>query len=72
LSIFDKEATYPALIVEDSGEVIYASVPMAHKHDLNTGQVYFVLFYNSAGQVKPGARLTVIIGDQKLEHVVAQ
>ena len=72
LSMFDDEKTEPQLIAESSGDAITAKVPMVHKHDLRTGEVYFVLFYNPQGLVKPGTALAVKIGDLQLDHVVAR
>ena len=34
------------------------------------GKIYFVLFKNPNGYVKPGSRVTVVIGDFKAEHLV--
>jgi len=34
------------------------------------GKVYFVMFQNPNGFVKPGSKVTVVIGDFKAEHLV--
>jgi hypothetical protein len=59
------------LIAEDDGTQLQATLPMPHKDALIVGRSYFVLFGNNHGAVKSGRPVTIVIGDLRLEHVVA-
>ena len=72
LTVFDEVKNRPQLIAETSGTVVTATVPMVHRHDLRAGSVYFELFYNPQGQVRPGQPFAVKIGDLQLDHVVVR
>ena len=67
------ETLRPILVVEDSGATLVMS-SRAHKGmaDLRLGGTYFFLFANANNAMREGSRVTVIIGDVRLEHVVAQ
>ncbi len=65
--IFDATESMPRLLVEEDGtEIALNTLP--HQHDLEFGQVYFVLYRNVAGAVKPGGLVTVKVGDLTVEH----
>jgi len=59
----------PVLFVEDTGARID---PRQHTHHVNYqfGRTYYQLYRNPGGIVKQGTRLTVVIGDLRLEHFV--
>lgn len=59
------------LVAEDTGQKVEASVPMPHKDDLVVGRTYFVLYGNTVGAIKRGRPVTIVIGDLRLEHVIA-
>jgi hypothetical protein len=64
---------YPVFIVEDTGETIaMRSLPHSHGTNLELGGSYFFLLPNANNAVHPGSSLTIVIGDARLEHVVAQ
>jgi hypothetical protein len=64
---------YPVFIVEDTGETIaMRSLPHSHGTNLELGSSYYFLLPNANSAVHPGDPLTVVIGDARLEHVVAQ
>jgi hypothetical protein len=62
----------PYIIDEQTGVKIDSSPTMSHKHQLNVGLTYFELYRNPKGVVQPGRLVTVVVGDERLEHLVAQ
>ena len=62
----------PYIIDELTGAKIDSSPTMSHKHQLNVGLTYFELYRNPKGVVQPGRLVTVVVGDERLEHLVAQ
>ena len=64
---------YPKLIVEDTGEtLILRSLPHNHGVDLKLGGTYFFLLANARNAIHAGSRLTVVMGDARLEHLIVQ
>ena len=64
---------YPKLIVEDTGEtLILRSLPHNHGVDLQLGGTYFFLLANARNAIHAGSKLTVVMGDARLEHLVVQ
>lgn len=64
----------PKLVVEDTG-VTLALQTLPHDHggkDLELGGTYFFLMPNTNNAIRAGSMVTVVIGDYRLEHVVAQ
>ncbi len=66
------ENSLPTMVAEDSGTLINSTALMAHRHDFNAGETYFLLYRNTEGAIKEGTPVTVKFGDLKLEHIVAQ
>lgn len=71
--ILHDPAKRPVLVAEDS-EVTLAMVsrPHSHKAELRAGGTYFFLMANTRNAVHDGTKVTVIIGDARLEHVEAR
>lgn len=67
----DESAT-PELLVEGANVAIENSEVMSMKQLPEPGSVQFILYANPKGIVVPGTRLTIIVGNLRLEHVVAQ
>lgn len=64
---------YPKLVVEDSGAtLVMRSLPHNHKAQLELGGTYFFLFANANNAIHRGSRVTLVIGDARLEHIVIQ
>ncbi len=63
----------PAFVVEESGETLRMSAP-AHHHgaELQLGGTYFFLLANAHNAIHRGSKVTLVIGDARLEHIVAQ
>jgi len=69
--ILDDVANMPRLTTEDSNvEIAINNLP--HKHNQEFGQMYFVIYRNVAGAVKPGGLVTVKVGDLSIEHLAVE
>lgn len=69
--LYDDVNNVPKLITEDEGvEIAINSLP--HEHDLEFGQTYFVIYRNVGNAVKPGALVTVAVGDLSVEHFAVE
>lgn len=62
----------PYIIDEATGTKIASSPTMSHKHALEVGRTYFELYRNPTGLVEPGRLVTVVVGAERIEHLVAQ
>ena len=65
-------AVAPTLIAEDSGKTLPAPQQAPEEARPETGQTYFILYPNAENSVKPGAAVTVVIGDVRVEHLIAK
>ena len=61
----------PFLIAEDSGITIRVSA-LSDESDLEMERTYYLLYPNVRNAIKPGTKVTVVIGDLRLEHLTAQ
>ncbi len=65
-------ALAPTLVVEETGETLVMSATHRHgKADLKLGGSYFFLLANAHNAVKRGTKVTLVIGDVRIEHLVA-
>ncbi|MBM6400012.1 hypothetical protein [Phycicoccus sonneratiae] len=63
----------PVLVAEDSGQTLaMLSRPHNHKAELNLGGTYFFIMANTRNAIRDGTKVTVVVGDVRLEHVTAQ
>ncbi|HWQ14412.1 MAG TPA: hypothetical protein VNL77_16550 [Roseiflexaceae bacterium] len=63
----------PAVVDEATGQVISQPwMQHAHAGEIHAGVTYYMLLVNPKGVITPGSRVSVVIGDARLEHVVAQ
>jgi len=60
------------VIADDSGTVVQAPPDTKQSFDLQDGMVYFVQFPNSRHAVESGAPVSLIIGDVRVENLVAK
>ena len=66
-------ALAPALVVEKTGEtLVMNSPPHHHGAELRLGGTYFFLMANAHNAVHQGTKLTLVIGDLRVEHLTAQ
>jgi hypothetical protein len=60
----------PVLVDEGSGKVINSAALMPN-HNVQAGRTYFVLYRNTDGAIAPGNQVSIVLGGQRLEHLVA-
>jgi hypothetical protein len=72
LAMIDDVQRLPVMVAESSGQLVNSALPMPARHELAAGRTYFLLYRNGAGAIQPGEPVTVVVGDQRLEHLVAQ
>lgn len=65
--------TPPAIVAEDSG-LFLDSLLMGHSHSgpFKTAVTYYLLFENDGNLVARGSRVTVLLGDVQVQHVVVR
>ncbi len=63
--------TAPMLIAEDTGKIVDVTIMGLHNHRVEPGRTYYVLYRNTDSAIESHRPVTIAIGDQKLEHVVA-
>ena len=69
----DGQENYPMLIAEKNGKIL--SPPPAsthHNHNIEAGRTHFFFISNQHGSLSPGDLVTVVLGDVKVKHFVAQ
>lgn len=64
--------TSPMIINEETGAIVDVTRMGLHNHRVEPGRIYYVLFRNTAGALTRGDRVTITVGDLKLEHVIVQ
>jgi hypothetical protein len=62
----------PRLRVEQSGVVLTAPHDLVHDLRPRAGRTVFLLFPNSGNAVRPGTRVSVVLGDRTVEPVASQ
>jgi hypothetical protein len=72
VAVHDRDAP-PALVDERTGGAI-AGLLMGHAHHgrLKAGVTYYLVFENPGSLVRRGDRVSVVLGDARLEHVLVQ
>lgn len=71
--VLHDDSRRPVLVAEDSGATLaMLSRPHSHKAELQLGGTYFFLMANTRNALRDGTNVTVIIGEDRLEHVVAR
>ena len=71
--LLHQEEKRPILVAEDTGATLaILSRPHNHKAELNLGGTYFFIMANTRNAIKDGTKVTIIVDDVRLEHVVAQ
>lgn len=73
--ILDLQPANTYLVEEATGERFYIVRlqrigPIAGVSEPRTGAVQYLVFKNREGKLRPGSRVTIVIGDAKLEQVV--
>jgi hypothetical protein len=71
--VLHDDTLLPILVREDTGEtLILSSPPHHHATVLELGATYFFLFANAHNAIHDGTLVTLVLGDVRLEHIVAQ
>ena len=71
-AFLDDAANLPLIVDEDSGAIVRSAALMANKHDLQAGRTYFVLYRNASGAIQRGSSVSLVFGELRLEHLIAQ
>jgi hypothetical protein len=61
----------PIVVVEETGATMVISRPH-HAPGLQLGGTYFFLFANAHNAIHAGTPVTLVMGDARLEHIVAR
>ncbi|MFD3402038.1 hypothetical protein ACFWUU_15215 [Kribbella sp. NPDC058693] len=66
-------STPPAVIDETSGLVV-RDLLMSHAHTgkFTTGETYYLVFENPGNWIRRGSKVTVLLGQAQVEHVVVR
>ena len=67
------EDTPPILIDEATGLVV-DQLLMGHLHsgDFNAGQTYYLIFENPGSIVQSGSKVSVLLGDAEVDHIIVK
>jgi len=63
MKMMDTLATTPTITDDETGQVMRLNKVMPHKHSMDTGRIYYILYVNTRGALYPGGSATVHIGD---------
>jgi hypothetical protein len=58
------------LVVEDGNRLLDSEAMAPHGGAMRAGATYFTLFRNDGGMLHHGSKVTLLIGDLRLEHLV--
>jgi|CXWL01.1.fsa_nt_gi hypothetical protein len=73
LAMLDDFENRPVLVDESTNAILLPSTPPStHRDPPLPGQTFILLYSNPNGVVQTGSRVSVIIGDMRLEHFVAK
>jgi hypothetical protein len=64
--------TRPIMIVEATGHQVGGLYHPPHGHNIAAGQQAYFIYNNDHGAIQPGTSVSVLLGDLRLEHVIAQ
>jgi hypothetical protein len=64
--------TRPHLYVEATGQEVSSLYHIMHNHDIPAGESHYLIFNNSNGAIQSGTAVSVVLGDMRLEHIIAQ
>lgn len=64
--LFDDLTVVPRMIAKNGTEIALVDVP--HRHSVEAGLAYFILYRNVEGSIEPGDEVTVVVDGIHLEH----
>ncbi|MEV7008626.1 hypothetical protein [Streptosporangium sp. NPDC051022] len=61
----------PPLVVDEASGLVIRQLYMGHAHtgELKPAVTYYLVFENSGNWVRPGSKVTVLLGDAQVRHV---
>ncbi|MFN8597520.1 MAG: hypothetical protein U0559_15230 [Anaerolineae bacterium] len=65
-------ASRPIMYVESTGQKVDSLYHPPHGHNIVAGQSQYFIYNNQFGAIKSGAAVAVVLGDLRLEHVIAK
>jgi hypothetical protein len=65
-------ATRPIMIAEKTGKQVDSLYHPPHGHDVVAGQSQYFIYNDNHGAIQSGTSVSVLLGDLRLEHVIAQ
>jgi hypothetical protein len=71
-ALFHDPDKMPRLLVEGVGQTLEPPSGMKHSMKMVNGGSYFILYGNRGGHVKEGSKISVVVGDIRLEHLTAK
>jgi hypothetical protein len=64
---------FPVLIDDTTGKVLdKGGAHSGHAKSFKAGRTYYFLYQNNGSLLKTGSRITIQVGDVKLEHVIVR
>jgi len=69
--LFELESR-PIMIVEATGQKIGSLYHPPHAHNIVAGQQQYFIYNNDRGAIQPGTSISILLGDLRLEHIIAQ
>jgi hypothetical protein len=68
------DATTPPAVVDEESGLVVQELLMNHSHSgpYKAGVTYYLVFNNSLNWVHRGSRVTVLLGNAQVEHVLVQ
>jgi hypothetical protein len=70
--LLDNPDKMPMLVVDDSDTILTAPMPHGHQHKVKESSIFYLFFPNKGNTVHPGTPVSVVIGDLRVEPVLAQ
>ena len=66
------DADYPPTIVDESTGLVVNQLLMGHAHNgpYTAGQTYYLIFENPGNIVQSGGRVSVLLGNAEVDHIV--
>jgi hypothetical protein len=64
--------TRPHLYVESTGQEVSSLYHIMHNHAIQAGESHYLIFNNENGAIRSGTSVSVVLGDMRLEHIIAQ
>jgi hypothetical protein len=62
----------PRLFVESTGALVDSLMHPPHSHEPTAGQSHYLLYNNTHGAIRRGTSVSVLLGDLRLEHIIAK